>query len=110
MVRFCRRRGVCRVREGAVDGDGRSEVVVFADELGGNIRVVAVLFVLRGVLEAEAGGGVGDEFAAAAFAHAVLTTREFTDGAGVKCFWTFSAAHFDPRLGKQVGMPPRQFS
>ena len=65
--------------EGAVDGDGGSEVVSVTDELGGDIGGVAILFVLRGVLEAEAGSGIGDKFAAAAFTHAVLTTGEFTD-------------------------------
>jgi hypothetical protein len=65
--------------EGAVDGDGGSEVVGVADELGGDIGGVAVLFVLRGVLEAEADSGIGDKFAAAALTPAVLTTGEFTD-------------------------------
>jgi hypothetical protein len=42
------------------------EVVGVTDELGGNIGGVAVLFVLRGVLEAEAGLGIRDRHPAAA--------------------------------------------
>ena len=52
--------------EGAIDGDGGSEFDGVADEPCGDVGGVAGVFEFRGVLEAEAGGEIGDGHAAEA--------------------------------------------